>query len=400
MAKMILGILAFSLTALLVVSGASAVQDQPDLSGDPTGGRDLFIYKGCIKCHGVWEVGKKIGPDLTHVGMGRSFSQMAGLFWNHAPRMAEAMTQTKTPRPTFKATDIRDLVTYLYYINYFNEPGDPALGLETFSDKGCMDCHSVRGVGGKTGPRLDAYREYALPMYMSQAMWNHGPKMAAEMIKQNVQIPTFEGNEMADLLAFIRGRAVSNMPTSRVGIPGNPSSGAKLFRLKGCSNCHSKEGENAAIGPDLENQERTLSVTEIAGAMWNHAPKMWVKMEELGIPRPTFAQDEMIDLIAYLYFLGYSDPPGNVSKGRRLFEDKGCSACHTFDPDESRLGPNLAASASTNSPFDLIAAMWNHASQMEQAMEKEGLSWPQFGADEMNDLMAYLRSVTRRPTSR
>jgi mono/diheme cytochrome c family protein len=230
-------------------------------------------------------------------------------------------------------------------------------------------------------------------------MWNHGPKMTAEMIKQSVQIPTFEGNEMADLLAFIRGRAVADLPTSRVGIPGDPSSGARLFVLKGCSSCHSSEGENAAIGPDLKKLKRIVSVTEIAGSMWNHAPKMWVKMEELGIPRPLFAQDEMIDLIAFLYFMGYSDTPGNVATGRRIFGDKGCSTCHTLGQDDGTPGPNLAASSATSSPFELMAALWNHASKMEQEMEKKGLSWPQFGDDEMRDLMAYLRSVAQRPES-
>ena len=397
--KKVLSAVACSLMVIFLISGASAAQDQPNLSGDPVGGREIFVYKGCIKCHGVWELGKKIGPDLTHVGMGRSFFQIAGLFWNHAPSMAEAMTQEKTPRPTFKATDIRDLVTYLYYINYFNEPGDPAQGLEIFSDKGCMNCHSVRGVGGKTGPQLDAYREYALPMYMSQAMWNHGPEMRAEMIKQEVEVPTFKGNEMADLLAFIRGRAVADVPTPRVGIPGNPSSGSKLFVGKGCSGCHSSKGTNAAIGPDLQKLERVPSVAAIAGSMWNHAPQMWVKMQELGVPRPTFDQDEMLDLIAYLYFMGYSDSPGNLANGERLFENKGCATCHKSGGSENVVGPNLAASSATDSPFDLIAALWNHASRMEQEMEKEGLSWPQFGGDEMRDLVTYLRSVVRRPAS-
>ncbi|RMG45358.1 MAG: hypothetical protein D6723_18520 [Acidobacteria bacterium] len=393
------GLVASGLLAAISWSIASA-QAPVTLSGDPLKGRDLFIHKGCIKCHSVWGVGGKLGPDLTQVGMGRSFLQIAGALWSHSPKMLELMRRRGMPLPTFTPEQMRDLITYLYYLNYFNEPGDAHRGQELFSAKGCIHCHAVGGMGGSVGPRLDTFGRYGSPLYMAQAMWNHGPRMTAEMVRRGIRPPVFRGKEMADLLAFIRGRAVSGTPTPRLAIPGNPLVGRRLFAQKGCRRCHAINGMGGQVGPDLGRREWHRSVTEIAGAMWNHGPKMWAKMKQLGIPRPTFSQNEMADLIAYLYFVGYTDPPGNVVKGRRLFAEKGCHACHTLGGGEEKIGPDLTLSTAIASPLELAAAMWNHAPTMEKLVQEKGLPWPKFDDDEMRDLVTYIRSMARGSISR
>lgn len=97
-------------------------QQAGDLSDNPLKGRTVFVDKGCVKCHSVWGVGGKLGPDLSRAGMGRSFLQISGMLWSHSPRMIELMEQRGVARPTFTQDEMGKLVSYLYYLNYFNEP--------------------------------------------------------------------------------------------------------------------------------------------------------------------------------------------------------------------------------------------------------------------------------------
>jgi len=387
---------------LLLIGGGSRVvtgQDPYILTGEPLKGRDIFVSKGCLKCHSVWGIGGKLGPDLTRVGMGRSFLQIAGSLWSHSPKMIELMEQRHLPLPSLTPEQMRDLIAYLYYLNYFNEPGDAAQGQRLFSEKGCINCHSIGHMGGTVGPRLDTYQQYGSPLYVAQAMWNHGPRMTAKIVGRGIKQPAFQGKEMADLLAFIRGRAVAGIPNQKLTAPGDPIAGKRLFAEKGCLRCHAIRGAGGAVGPDLGRKELYRSVTGIAGAMWNHGPAMWAKMEQLRLARPRFSKNEMADLIAYLYFVGYTDPPGNPTSGKKLFAQKGCAACHTLGEAEEKLGPDLATSEAISSPLRLIAAMWNHAPTMEKLVQEKGLPWPKFEGDEMRDLVEYIRSFARESAS-
>lgn len=386
---------------LLIGGGLRAVggQDPFILTGEPSKGRDLFISQ-CIRCHAIWGVGGKLGPDLTQVGMGRSLLQIAGSLWSHSPQMIKLMEERHLPRPSFTPEQIQDLITYLYYLNYFNEPGDPKKGQQIFSQKGCMNCHSIGQTGGTGGPRLDTYQRYGSPLYVAQAMWNHGPRMTSQMMARGVKPPTFQGREMADLLAFIRGRVIFGVPEQPLALSGDPMAGQRLFAQKACLTCHAIRGVGGTVGPDLGREGQYSSVTSIAGAMWNHGPAMEAKMKQLGIARPQFSKNEMADLIAYFYFVGSSDPRGDQTNGKKLFTQKGCAACHALGESEQKIGPDLATSAAITSPLHLAAAMWNHAPTMEKLAQEKGLPWPKFAGNEMRDLVEYIRSFARGSAAR
>ena len=102
-------------------------------------------------------------------------------------------------------------------------------------------------------------------------------------------------------------------PTGHVGsgLPahefGDPAVGARLFVSKGCADCHSYGGTGGTDAPPLDFMSGHLSAREVAnmsGRIWNHLPAMLGHFEEEGIPMPTFQNDEMADLIAYLHSEG------------------------------------------------------------------------------------------------
>jgi mono/diheme cytochrome c family protein len=85
---------------------------------------------------------------------------------------------------------------------------------------------------------------------------------------------------------------------------GDPAKGAELFESKGCSDCHSFDGQGGEDAPPLDPMTGHLSAREIAnmsGDIWNHVPQMIHHFKEEGLTFPTFSDEEMADLIAYLH---------------------------------------------------------------------------------------------------
>jgi len=179
----------------------------------------------------------------------------------------------------------------------------------------------------------------------------------------------------------------------------DPLTGERVFNAKGCIKCHAVNGVGGKVGPDLGRALRPRTFYDLAAVLWNHAPKMAVRMRQLGIARPQLDARESADLAAYLFTLGYFDPPGNARVGRRLFTEKRCVVCHKVGTTGGAIGPALDGVKPLASPIYLAAAMWNHGPQMAELMEREKITRPTFMGSELNDLVAYINSASPK-TSR
>ena len=194
------------LLILAALVRAAAAQSPPPgaTGGDPSAGRRIFIERGCVRCHSIWGNGGTLGPDFAIVGAGRSMQQLAGLFWNHTPRMMETVRRGGFQWASLTEAELADVIGYLYYVKLFDEPGDPELGERWFREKRCVACHQLSGAGGRVGQPLDSYARYVAPIMLAAGMWNHGPAMQAAQRSRGVPTPTFAGREMADIQAYIR----------------------------------------------------------------------------------------------------------------------------------------------------------------------------------------------------
>ena len=161
---------------------------------------------------------------------------------------------------------------------------------------------------------------------------------------------------------------------------------------KGCLTCHRVLGRGTEIGPNLLNSTFHKSVTSIASVMWNHGPVIWDKMSEQGMNTPTFSDNEMADLTAFLYFLRFFEPQGDVARGEMLFQQKGCHRCHHFGPQEVDGSVSLSVAGDSASALDIATLMWNDANLMSQMMTAKRLDWPRLAPGEMNDLIDYILS--------
>ncbi len=381
---------------LILAFGLSAhAQILPE---EPTKGARLFGTKGCAKCHALKSEGGKLGPDLGKVDLGETELELASKLLNHLPSMMLGMEQTKILKSRLTGEELGEIFAYLYFLRFFDEPGNATRGRYVFTEKGCHNCHPLSGKGKEGEPGLDQFPQNISPVFLSQAIWNHGPVMISQMAKLNLKWPEFEGPEMMDLLEYIKADAKGPKETAFV-TPGNPRQGKQIFSTKGCIKCHSIRGEGGKEGADLGKKARTFykSLTQIASGMWNKGPTVLAKMADTRIGIPKFTAKEMADLLAYLYFLSFSDEPGNAAKGMKDFQELRCSKCHSADGVKGELMQiDLSSYQKKRDPMDLVAGIWNHSSEIEKALKEKGISWPRFKNRELTDLLGFIEAPAKR----
>ncbi len=393
-------VLGATLVAVLVACGAlpaTAADDRDTVPRQPlVEGEEVFAAKGCGHCHAISGGGEPhVGPDLGHARSWQDVMQLAGSLWNHTPAMLERMRADGVTRATLSADDMGKLSAYLLYLNFLDEPGSFERGRALFEARSCARCHQLDGNGGTTGPRLDELRPYASSLFLAQALWNHGPDMAAKMRELGIERPRLENDDVTNLVAFIRGADAAPLSARDVATQlGSPRAGKALFSDKTCVKCHAIAGVGGSVGPDLGTHRPMRHVGEMAGALWNHGPAMWAKMRALDVTFPRLDGAQTADVLAYLYFAQYMDERGDATRGAKIFREKSCAGCHA-PATGGAVGPNLAASGLVRSSLGWASAMWNHAPVMAQKTRDEGIAWPQFANDEMRDLVAFLRTQSR-----
>jgi mono/diheme cytochrome c family protein len=372
--------------------GAGLAQPLFSPTQDPLVGSRIFGEKGCAKCHAIFGVGGKMGPDLARTQRSRSFYDLAAAMWNHLPKMTEQMRKAGIARPNLTPSETGDLIAFLYTANYFEKAADPKDGRRVFSDKRCITCHQVGGSGGVRGPSLDSLGQYNSPIFLAAAMWNHGPSMTEAMRAAGITRPNFTQAELQSLIAFIKSASAVGEQQPLYLLPGRPDQGQRLFVQKGCIECHSVKGRGGQVGGELAQRAVRLSMVQFAANMWNKAPAMTKEMARRKIPLPQLNAGEMADIVGYLYSVQYFARPGDARRGQELLASKGCLRCHAVRGKGGSVGPDFEQAKELDQPVTVVAAMWNHASGMAEKMREKAVTWPAFTEQEMGDLVAYLQT--------
>jgi mono/diheme cytochrome c family protein len=309
------------------------------------------------------------------------------------------MERTRMIKPSLTGQEFTEISAYLYFLRFFDEPGDATRGRSIFNEKGCGTCHLLSGKGKEGVPGLDQFPQNITPVFLAQSIWNHGPVMIAHMVKLGMKWPVFEGTEMMDLLEYIKVSAKGAKETAFI-TPGNAREGKKVFAGKGCIKCHAVRGEGGKEAEDLGKRAKTFykSLTQIASIMWNKGPAALGKMSQTQTGIPKFTPKEMADLIAYLYFLHFMDEPGNTVNGRRIFSESGCTKCHGQNGKPGELMTiSLSRYQKAGNPMEIVASLWNHSTAIEKAMREKGIPWPRFKKGELADLLEFIRTPRKKP---
>jgi mono/diheme cytochrome c family protein len=305
--------------------------------------------------------------------------------------MNAMLVSDKQERNTLTASEFRDIIAYLYYLNYNSETGDAALGEEVFLKKGCGQCHAIEPLQGTNKPGRPVYEmgQFQAPVNLAVAVWNHGTSMFHTIAKERMRWPEFKDKEVTHLTAFIRSRNAGPHESDMV-LPGDPARGQVSFEAKSCASCHKPQAQ-ATLGPDFSSSGSAASLSSLIASLWNHYPKMSKTIATSGVRYPKIEKDEMADILAYIYWLKATGLGGNSVAGRDLYQSRHCAACHSTSGSKPPVAPSLVKSQTTESAYSLLAAIWNHGPRMESLLRERNITWPPLTGDEMRDLVAFFR---------
>ena len=271
-----------------------------DEPGDATKGWLLFTQKGCIQCHSTQEGGGAPIPDLKSLPPVVTPIFWAQTMWNHAPVMEAHMQQKKLSWPKFSNGEMNDLLAFVKRARAGEQreaellPADPRRGRRLFREKACVECHTAEDEGGDTGPNFNAEQTRASTLTeMAGQMWNHSPEMWQAMKAKGIERPVFEGQEMADLIAYLYS-------VRYFELGGNPDTGRQRFAERSCARCHGEEATGGEHGPNLRGGSVPVTPVTLARALWHHGPRIYQRTQELGMDWPTLEENDLGHLMAFL----------------------------------------------------------------------------------------------------
>jgi len=365
--------------------------------GIPEKGAALFFgEKKCGICHSVNGQGGRVAPDLARVHAGRpGMPWLATTLWNHAPGMWRQMRGAKFP--DLDQEEMAHILAFLYQAETSDPAGNPKAGARVFLSKGCSHCHAVRSVGGHSAPELTKVAAAGSAVQWMHAMWNHTQSMIDPITRELGGWPQFKGDEMNDLIAYVRGVPVSEAPPAgnQNVLRGSAERGWQVFQGK-CIQCHAVGGNGGHIGPELgPDHDLPFSSSQFAAVLWNHAPAMLEQARAAGIAAPVLQDEELSDVLQFLVSLRYHEPSGSPFLGERVFAERGCARCHGLKAEGTREGPQLKAGNDAFTTVSLASALWRHGPSMRAHAERLGIAWPTLEPNDMGDLISFLNDTSR-----
>jgi cytochrome c2 len=287
------------------------------------------------------------------------------------------------PIPALESTEVANLFAYFYSTLFFSPEGSAVRGRNLFEEKRCVNCHP-EVLDTRSRRSILDWTDLKDPIAWAERMWNHASEMDAATTNRGISWPRLSEQDIADLLMFL-----SKLPDTQTQMAsfnvGEPELGRNVFE-RSCETCHTF-GRPDRSKVDLLAKPRPLSITGYIAAMWNHAPEMRRRAGSTAKLNP----GDMPDLIAFLFSQRYFLDRGNVSKGRRIFEEKRCATCHEEHRRETG-APDLSQGTEVFSPITITSAVWRHGPSMAEKMKQLSIPWPEFKGSDMADLITYLNS--------
>jgi mono/diheme cytochrome c family protein len=234
-----------------------------DIPGVPelTEGRHLFESEGCHGCHKLNGVGGSIGPDLTEEGASERSPQ-----WLESHFLSPSEVSPGSAMPNFHFTheQARALTFYMHSLTsqnmgayYASEPliPSPQLGQQLFVEKNCIVCHSIGGVGARTGPDLLSVTKRHSLEWLDEQLVN------PQLVYPGTSMPEYDlaRNERKALVAFMATATPEDAKAilashGRAPTPEDAAiaAGQLDFARFGCAGCHGTQLQGGVPNPNAQ----------------------------------------------------------------------------------------------------------------------------------------------------
>jgi mono/diheme cytochrome c family protein len=226
-----------------------------------TAGRHLFETQGCRGCHKLNGVGGSIGPDLTEEGASHRSPE-----WLERHFLAPNQVSSGSAMPNFHFTREQARALTYYMLSLTNEEmgsyfssvrliPSVAYGRELFVQKDCIVCHSVGGVGAKSGPDLLGVTQRHSPEWLDEQLVN------PEFVYPGSTMPEYdlETNARKALIAYMASATADDAQAivAHRAKPLSPAdvsieAGKREFARVGCAGCHGTELQGGLPNPNAQ----------------------------------------------------------------------------------------------------------------------------------------------------
>ena len=363
------GVLAFCATALpAAVVGADSVR-----------GSQVFAAQGCVQCHALNGVGATVGPDLGRLAdLGFTPPRWPPRCGTMPRPCGTRSSAQSDARSNGRTTGGRPFCLLLFAA-VLRKPGDAARGKTLFTTRKCATCHGITDSKAPGARPVQEWTATGNPLELVETALNHSVGMHAEMARNNIKLQPLSGQDLADLLVYVR-HAATRPPLPGVFRITSPDDGKMLFESKGCAKCHTPASHFLSTGL------RGKTLTDLAVDMWNHGLDMKLANE-------TFRRGEMQQIAGYIWSQRAFANDGSAGHGAKVFTAKKCSVCHD---DAASGAPALTGAGASFSGAGMVSVLTRHGPTMLDRMREKKLMWPRFSGNEMSDLIAYLNTRVAR----
>ena len=301
-----------------------------------------------------------------------------------------------------------------------------ARGKQRVLDSGCLGCHAYRKRGGTLGPDITHVGDKTAhdfdfagvqgPHTVENWMFEHFKRPA--QVSPGTLMPdmNLSDEKLRDLSQYMLSLHRKDVPAAYTPVPryrrGSPASGKRLYDMF-CNACHGQQGQGSTVlDPELMmladppqqlmtpaiNNPDTLAVA--SDDYFRHiiqTGRRGTNMIAWGGDEGNLLEEEVDRLVAHIRDWEGDGPPlasinaarGDAQHGRALYQSR-CLSCHGSQ-GEGGIGVALSSPSFLAVASDTFLARTIVNGRANTAMP----SWKQLTADQVSDLLAFIRSWQR-----
>ncbi len=426
-----------ALAAYLTTFKDADIESAKEVSvGDSKEGGNLARLVRCISCHPFNGTGGHLAPDLGKIGNKVNKKWLAEMLKD--PRRFQP--ESTMPQFSLSDSDVKNLVAWLVeeYTDYeiaetevqdsTEEKSDSVtidIGRRIYKELRCSNCHDLRGnddwlelgpVLTKTGDKKVGEIDFGnstIPRTLPDYIFEKIRRPKAFATKTNLmKMPSFDlsDEDAKDITLALLSFASTKIDTGKYAVAQKETTlfepqgeAGKLVEKYQCFSCHAIKGRGYNLAYDLSLEGSRLTRDWLYDYLMLSYSIRPILVERMPVFR--FKSAEAKVLTEYIMGKLVSNDLNNsvvngatpemIARGKTLFDEKGCMACHIVGEKGGYVGPSFTIGIPIGNK---LQAGWVFAWLKNPQAIKPDVLEPNYGFSDENAkaLTAYLMSLKKR----
>lgn len=203
-------------------------------------------------------------------------------------------------------------------------------GRRIYKENACAVCHAIDGVGGTRGPDLAGVGARLDP----ESLIAHLRPAAGSSLMPTY---TMDNRDLIALTFYLL--TLTKPPTAAAPSPTPVSRGLAQYQAQGCPACHAIDSVGGTTGPNLSD----VGARRDRDWLVRYLQDPSVVLPNSQMPAHSLSPENVQAIADYLAGLKGSvlAQGPSVDAGKLVYDEQGCSVCHTIQGRGGTLGPDL-----------------------------------------------------------